>query len=158
MREIPLTQDKIALVDDEDYEQVMQYKWHAQNIENCWYATANIRVKGARKSLRMHRLLLNLSFGDRRQVDHINHSGLDNRRSNMRICTNAENRRNRRASKKISEYLGVSWRRTNCKWVAQITTKNHVINLGSFMLEDCAALAYDFAALKYHRDFANFNF
>lgn len=158
MREIPLTQGKVALVDDEDYDRVIQHKWCAQKIENCWYATTNIRVNDIKKPLRMHRLLLGLSFGDKHQVDHLNHNGLDNRRSNLRICTNAENRRNRRPSKKISKYLGVSWRKSNHKWASQITTNNRTINLGSFVREECAALAYDFAALKYHREFANFNF
>jgi hypothetical protein len=87
MREIFLTQDKIALVDDEDFEYLNQWKWCANKGSNTFYA---MRSGG----IMMHRVLLNLSFGDKRVVDHIDRNGLNNQRKNIRVVTCSENYRN----------------------------------------------------------------
>ena len=98
MRRIRLTRRQYAIVDSEDFNRVNQWKWYAQWQGGSFYAVRNIRLPNGKRTLqRMHRLLLGLEYGDERQVDHINHDTLDNRRANLRIVScrgNAENMRN----------------------------------------------------------------
>jgi hypothetical protein len=89
------------------------------------------------------------------QVDHIDHNGLNNQKSNLRICTLAENRRNRRARGK-SKYLGVYY--DNGYIRAVISVNGIQKRLGYFKIEETAAMAYDKAATIYHKEFANLNF
>ncbi len=161
MREIALTQGQYALVDDADYEELSKYKWRAlKNVSGIWYAVRQYKNKdGFWKLMSMHRHLLRLNFGDKRQGDHLNHNGLDNRRCNIRICNPHQNHANERPAKNgTSKFKGVSWCNRTKKWAAQIQVKGKAIFLGRFSFEELAALAYDMAAMKYFRDFANFNF
>lgn len=95
MREIPLTQGMVALVSDEDYEKVSQYKWHAslESRGTKWYACRRETIDGKRVKIRMHRFVMGLPPGkdDPRVVDHINHNSLDNRRENLEVITQEEN-------------------------------------------------------------------
>ena len=100
MKEIQLTQGKVALVDDEDYEYLNQWKWYA----NEWKGGKLYAVRNVRKNKQyigyesMHRLLS--SNKDKKLVtDHINGNTLDNRKSNLRICTISENTKNRQIQK-----------------------------------------------------------
>jgi len=156
MIEITLTQGKVALIDDLDYGIIQNHKWYATNRGNTYYAVA--RPKG-KPPIYMHRMILGLVPGDTRETDHINHNGLDNRRENIRACSLSENHRNRVSLVgKTSNFLGVSWDKTRRKWTAHIEASGEQKNLGRFSFEVLAALAHDFAALRYHREFANFNF
>ena len=161
MREIPLTQEKVAMVDDSDYEFLSQWKWYAaRNVSGIWYAWRRYKNKnGSVGKISMHRQILGLEPGDKRQGDHQNHNGLDNRRDNVRICSAQQNHANERPTKNgTSKFKGVSWCNRTRKWAAQFQLKGISIFLGRFQFEELAALAYDFAALKYFREFANFNF
>jgi hypothetical protein len=95
--EIPLTQGKVALVDDEDAGIVMSYKWYAiqepRSGRPIWYAVRSIgnRRDGYRQ-IRMHRAILNAPAGV--PIDHENGDGLDNRRGNISITTHAANIKN----------------------------------------------------------------
>lgn len=102
----------------------------------------------------MHRLLVNAT--DNQDVDHINGNGLDNRLVNLRVCSRAENMCNRKPSRTgTSKYLGVSLRKN--RWVSQITKNRKCKNLGSFISEVEAALAYDAAAEVVHGSFGRLN-
>jgi hypothetical protein len=105
----------------------------------------------------MHRIILGVT--DRNIfVDHKNGNGLDNRRSNLRQCTIAENNRN--VVKRIagtSKYRGVSWHKSEGKWQAQIKHNNKRHHLGNFINEIDAAIAYNNAATELHKDFASLN-
>jgi hypothetical protein len=92
-------------------------------------------------------------------IDHINGNGLDCRRENMRVCTNAENRRNMRKTRGASRFKGVAKCRTNANriWHAYIWFNNRKINLGCYPTEEEAARAYNAAALQYHGEFACLN-
>lgn len=160
MQKIPLTQGQFALVDDADYEELSKYKWYAnKNRSGIFYAWRVSKNKnGSPEKISMHRQLLGLKHGDKRQGDHINHNGLDNRRNNLRICTPQQNQFNQRKKPKTSRYKGVSWCSRTKKWMAGIQFDGKSIFLGRFRFEELAALAYDFAALKYFREFAKFNF
>ena len=107
----------------------------------------------------MHRDLCGLAAGDRRQVDHINGDGLDNRRINLRICTPSQNSANKRKGNGTysSKYKGVSWAKDRSKWDAYIRVNRVLRKLGGFVNEDDAARAYNEAALKAFGGFANLN-
>ena len=160
MREIPLTRGQVALVDDSDYEFLSQWKWCASKSKTGFFAVRRCILKNKKPYLlSMHRQILGLEYGDPRQGDHRNHNTLDNGRDNLRICSQYDNKKNKSPHKNSSsKYLGVGWHKGAKKWEAQITTNRKKIYLGLYRIEELAALAYDFAALKYHREFANFNF
>ena len=123
-KEIELTQGKVALVDDEDYEELSKYKWHAQRIyhsDSLWYARREGSVDGKRIVNLMHRQLLGLVASDGMIVDHINKNSLDNRRCNLRIVSYAENSQNHNVFiTNTSGHTGVWWRNKNKVWSAEI--------------------------------------
>jgi len=157
MKTIPLTKGYEAIVDNEDHDLVSQYTWQVwdYNHRNI-YATATDRTNG-KKTIRMHRLIMNPEDG--MEVDHINGNGLDNQRENLRVCSVAENRRNRRSNRNsTSRFVGVSydkWRGERpSKWAASIGGKR----IGYFKTEKEAAQAYDRVAKEKYGEFANLNF
>jgi len=158
MKEIALTQGKVAIVDDEDYEGLNQWMWYAHACRKKWYACRTLHKDGEIITLRMHRLILNTP--DNKETDHINGNGLDNRRCNLRICNDTENCRNSkmRTGAKSSSFKGLDWFRHQKKWRVRISVDKKSIFLGYFNDEGEAANAYDEAAKKYHGEFANLNF
>jgi hypothetical protein len=169
MRTVPLYGKKaagrVALVDGEDYDLVMQYRWNVwqpaaepgQRQEGP-YAITNIRVNDGQRhrqrSVRMHTLITGW-----RLVDHQDHNGLNNQRSNLRLATSGENARNARTrvGSKTSQYKGVS-RHKSRGWVAYIVMEGRRRHLGYFGSEVEAAYAYDAAARELHGKFACPNF
>jgi len=155
MKTIQLTQGKVALVDDADYEWLNQYKWHAIKDHNTWYAVRGISRNGSYTTISMHRVILGLEPGDKRETDHKNHNGLDNRQDNIRICTHSQNQQNKSLQKNhSSQFKGVRWHKRCNKWQTQIGHKY----LGLFTSEVEAAKAYDAAAKEYFGEFALLNF
>lgn len=156
-KQIPLTQGKFALVDDDVYEWASRYKWQVQPHRNTFYARRNGGVWPFSKTIRLHREIMSAPSGV--QVDHINGDGLDCRRVNMRLCTHTENQHNsRRRTDNTSGYRGVYLHKASKKWDARIKVNGKVLFLGHFTSPEAAARAYDEAAKKYHGDFANLNF
>jgi len=155
MKEIPLTQGKIAIVDDDDFEWLNQWRWHYSN----GYAVRNVWINGNCKILRMHRIIVGIFYKSGIEIDHIDHDKLNNCRNNLRLCTHSENQHNREMySNNTSGFKGVSWHKSANKWVARIRINNNLINLGIFNDPYDAACAYDEAARKYHGEFSNPNF
>jgi hypothetical protein len=108
MREINITQEYKALVDDDDYEYLNQWKWH--------YSTGHAyRRLNKNKLIGMHRVVV---CPNGFEVDHINHNKLDNRQCNLRICTQADNNKNTsiRKSPKTFIYKGVRWWHSTLRW------------------------------------------
>lgn len=160
MKEIKLTQGKVAFVDDEDFDRVNQFKWYAGYSRGKWYARRTVNVSSTiKKAVVMHRFILGLSDVSI-EVDHIDHNGLNNQRSNLRKCTQAENKRNKsRAKNSSSIYLGVGYKKKRGKkWMANIRRNGKNWFLGYFLEEKDAAIAYDNAAKSLFGDFANVNF
>ena len=140
-KEIPLTQGKVALVDDDDYEELSKYKWCVKKRSHTCYAKRSSKtVSGIRHTILMHTVILETPKG--METDHINGNGLDNRKENLRIVTRRGNAQNRRV-KKTSKYIGVT-RMSDCnRWRAQICINGKKgLNLGLFENEIDAANAY----------------
>jgi hypothetical protein len=165
MKTIPLTQGKFAIVDDEDYEELSKYKWFVINRRHS-YAVRNSYGRH-RHRIYMHREVIGMPSSDNGPVDHINHNGLDNRKCNLRICSNNQNRQNSRKQKKIasSKYKGVCWHKGSIYkglrqrgfWSAHIGQNKKQIYLGVFKTEVDAADAYDRKAKELFGDFAYLN-
>ena len=157
MKKIPLTRGYFAIVDDEDFEYLNQWKWLYSN----GYAARSQHVSfkdgvQVSKNIQMHRVILNTPDG--LLVDHKNNNGLDNRKNNIRNCTYAENARNQKLSKRSSTgFKGVSWKKSHEKFCANIKIGKKQIHLGLFACKIEAARAYNEAALKYHGEFACLN-
>jgi len=160
MIQIPLTQGKVAIIDEADYSIVNKYKWHYMKCGRegkYGYASAVTGYKnGHARSEKMHRLICGAE--PQQYVDHINGNCLDNRRSNLRICSIAENARNQHSRRGISKFKGVTWRRDINIWQARIRINYECIHLGFYKDESEAAKAYDKAAMLYFGEFANINF
>ena len=160
VKEIPLTQGYVALVDDDIYDEVSRYNWSACLKGRGIYGQRGVPTKNGRRTQYLHRLIWFLKTGERpKELDHINRNGLDNRIENLRLSNHSGNgsNRNLRQQPKTSQYKGVSWDYVNKKWVAQIHANSKQTKLGRFKSEDEAALAYDRAALDRFGDFAYTN-
>ncbi len=158
-RKIVMTQGKFALVDQEDYSRLSQYRWYPQrNRHNIYAYRFDQRVKGQKfKSYPMHRDIMNVPDG--LVVDHINGNGLDNRKANLRLGTYAQNSWNRPKArvKCSSKYKGVCMDKKDGKFQAQICVHGSRIYLGRFDTQKEAAIAYDKAAKFFHGEFAKLN-
>lgn len=149
MRIIPLFNGGEAFIDDADAEIVAAYKWQKSPLG---YAVTYCTEDGKTKAILMHRMLLNAVKGV--SVDHINHDLLDNRRENLRLCTHAENMKNRKIHK--NNALGV---KGVCaeggRYRARIAVDGKRVSLGCFDSASDAYSAYQIAAKKLHGEFAH---
>ena len=153
--------ETFAVVDAADLDQLKQYTWRMVVGKRITYAgTQEVRIDGSKLRLAMHQVLTNPPLG--MVVDHINHDGLDNRRSNLRICTprqNTQNKRKTNSPRSASKWKGVSWQpqgRNN--WFARFyLSRKECISLGSHQHEADAAQAYNFAAARHQGEFACLN-
>lgn len=157
-KQIPLTQGKFALVDDDMYDYLMQWKWNAHWTGKCFYARRDVWNAGKRSRIYMHRLVLQAQKGTK--VDHRNNiETLNNTRENLRICTSSQNMCNvgLKANNR-SGYKGVYWEKYTQKYRAAIAFNNIKFKLGRFVDPIEAARAYDAKARELHGDFARTNF
>lgn len=133
MKTITLTKGTHAIVDDADYDELVKYKWYTKNGKNgTFYAQRDIWYPNTkrREKILMHRQIMQKYFTkEKNYTDHINHDGLDNRRCNLRVCTNSENMQNR----KNRLYSGsIWWDKTREKWSAQLCINYKKITIGRF--------------------------
>jgi hypothetical protein len=154
--EILLTQGKVAVIDDRDLPIVAQGTWSLHRAKGSKTLYAIGRLPGNPKKILMHRLLMGFPDG---QVDHRDHDGLNNRRSNLRVADNITNHQNSPIrSDNTSGFKGVSWEKRRSHWVARIHIDTRQVHLGSFSTAEQAARAYDAAARKAFGEFASLNF
>ncbi len=154
---IPLTRNKFAIIDSEDFERISKYKW---NCLKTGYASTSVGGRKNKIMLYMHRVIMFPCNGF--VIDHINGNKLDNRKSNLRWCLQSENSKNRIKSSiknKTSIFKGVYKRKDGRKkcWTAIIKINRKNLIIGSFYEEKEAALAYNKAAKKYYGNFAKLN-
>ena len=118
----PTYPNMYALVDDQDYDELSKHKWSARRLRNSHYVQRGVSAGKKRAILTMHRAILGLRTGDGIHGDHINGNGLDNRRSNLRKCTNQQNHFNMRTTTGTSKYKGVSKisRPQKRQWLSQV--------------------------------------
>lgn len=153
MKQIELTRGLSTLVDDADFEWLNKFNWWANAYG---YACRKARKDdGRRTTLFMHREIMGLGPGRTVVVDHANCNKLDNRRANLRACSEAENARNRPAmSNNKSGLKGVSPMRD--KWQAQILVNGEKRWLGMYRTKEEAHEIYKKAAIEHYGDFAKF--
>lgn len=146
----------VALVDDSDYERLAVLPWNHKVNGRRHYARTWHRSGGRTIWTLMHRLILAVPPG--MDIDHVNGNGLDNRRSNLRICTRSQNLANSRHTRGTSKFRGVSRDTSRGCWQTGISHQGKRIALGRFDTEEAAARAYDAAALELRGQFARINF
>jgi len=160
MKEITLTKGFVAIVDDDDYEWLAQYKWYAcekRHLQEV-YATREEGPRNAKIRISMHREILGLKKGDKRLGDHKDRNTLNNQRYNLRIVSTSLNRHNSNMRhNNTSGFLGVTWHAQRRKWMAQINVDKHVY-LGLFTDPILAALAYDHAVISHYGEDSVLNF
>jgi hypothetical protein len=162
VKSIPLTQGKVALVDDEDYDRIAPFKWQAQKPgkNRSWRARRGVYdpVSQNNVSLYLHNAVMNPAPGV--MVDHENGDGLDNQKHNLRFCTKLQNNQafRKKSPGKSSQYRGVFWYSQASAWHARIECKGRRYHLGTFKTEVEAARAYDAAAKLHFGEFASPNF
>lgn len=135
MKEIPLTQGKAALVDNEDYERLSKFKWCAVKYRKNFYAVRNVRMPGGKWRLRfLHQEVLPPKDGF--ITDHKHGQTLDNRKSELRYATYTENQRNqsKRRDGVTSQFRGVHWRKDRGCFCAQIKINGRNTHLGFLIL------------------------
>lgn len=148
-RKIPLTQGKYAVVDDEDFIWLSEYKW--------FYHKGYAVRKKNKRHIYMHREI-NQTPPDQ-MCDHADGDGLNNQRRNLRNCTNSQNQANGRLRvDNTSQYKGVARNKSRGAWFAQIRFGGKRKNLGHFDDPADAARAYDTAAKELYGEFAKLNF
>jgi hypothetical protein len=161
MKKIPLTRGLVAIVDERDYNVLRGHSWHALKTRGKFYACTRIYpFRGSKTSefVYMHRMITSAQRGF--VVDHKNGDGLDNRRENLRVCTQTENGANRAVKSigKSSVFKGVHFARREKRWMAKIQYKRKQIVIGYYRNEVDAARAYDAKAIELFGEFARPNF
>lgn len=150
MKTVNLTQNKIALISDQDWERISRIRWHAARTRKRWEA----RHSGTGKTwVRMAKFILQTDC----EVDHVNGDALDNQRDNLRVVTRSQNNQNRKARPHSSKFKGVHWLKRARRWQVSLRKNGKKFHLGYFKDEVEAGKAYDRAALIHFGEFARTN-
>lgn len=141
-KEIQCTRNKIVIVDDGDYDKLIQYKWQ---YNNKWgYISRSKMGDGKQSTWYMHWDIMGKPPKGM-DIDHINRDKLDNRKENLRMISHRENLMNGPMRKNnTSGYKGISWYGGKInKWYAKISINDGYIRLGPFVNKDDAIRAYN---------------
>lgn len=165
MKKIKLNKNKFALVDNEDFEFLSRWKWYVSRNNHfpfTEYAKRNRHLDDNSKEIFMHRVILEMhgQLNHKKLVDHINHDGLDNRKSNLRPATMSENKTyGKKYSNNTSGYKGVYFEENGKprKWRSRIAVNGRDTHIGWFYTKEEAAIAYNQASKKYYGNFSYLN-
>lgn len=161
----------VALIDAADWEGHFPYvhpsgfsavirpcdrKWRVTGKAKWRYVCCTVERQKRKHYVSLHRLIMQPP--PRLVVDHINGNTLDNRRANLRVCTNAENIRNSRINTGSSRFKGVYYDKAKARWKAQIGYDNQRFHIGFYATEEEAAIAYDLKANELFGQYAHLNF
>lgn len=154
MKEIQLNRGRVALVDDDDYEKLVKFRWITTS---GGYVVTSKSVCNRTVNTLMHRMIMGCSRGDGLIIDHKDKNPLNNQKSNLRLCNKSQNAANANKRESASKYIGVTWVKREKIWVAQITKNYQNYYLGRYKNEEDAGLAYNKKAIELHGEFANLN-
>lgn len=156
MKEIKLTQNKTALVDNSDFEELNKFKWMAEKSGDKFYANRHYKKEEGKKGkVRMHVFIMKTPKG--MDTDHKDNNGLNNQRKNLRVCTHSENLLNSGKQKNnTSGFKGVYWCKREGKWLAQIRINKKQTYLGQFNSKLEAFEEFSKACIKHHGEFSKF--
>ena len=133
-----------AIIDLDDVDEIKKYKWCLNNIGYVINREFGL----------LHRLIMNPDTD--MVVDHINHNKLDNRKSNLRICTKQQNNMNKKVRKdNTSGIKGIWWNKSRNKWTAEIMVNSKKHHLGDFSTKEEAAKARMNAEIEYFGEYRN---
>lgn len=164
MKKIPLTKDQVVLVDDEDFRWLSLWDWNAYFDKKystpTYHARRTVHFKlpdgtPSSQTLLMSRFIMNPEYNE--VVDHIDGDTLNNQKKNLRVCSHAENCRNR-SPQNGRKFKGITWSKASKKWTACLYLMGKRKHLGYFNDPSDAAHAYDIAARKTYGKFARLNF
>lgn len=159
MQQMMLHSGECILLDSEDYQKITKWKWQ---LSPTGYVARSTCYKTKRKRIYLHRVLTNCPAD--KVVDHINKNKLDNRKCNLRICSQRENTvanngwTNAQIPYKGVTYMSSSGKKILTKFRARIYANHKEINLGVYNSAVEAAQAYDQAAKIIHGEYAKLNF
>lgn len=137
MKYLPLTQGKAAVVDDDVYDWLNQWKWH---LASGRYAARDVRIGKLKRKIYMHVVVNETPEGF--DTDHINQNKLDNRRSNLRTLTRSQNMRNCLQVNNTSGFRGVSWHKQRRKWAVRAKVDGRYKSLGLYNSPEEASMVY----------------
>lgn len=144
---IPLGDGKFTEVDDETFDEIKNMNWHLSS--SGYVGSSSVGL--------MHRYIMNAP--DSMVIDHIDNNPLNNRKINLRICTQQENNMNQSIQRDMSsKYKGVCWAKNRNKWISYIGYDKKLLYLGYFTDESEAAKVYDKKARELFGEFARTNF
>lgn len=148
-KKIPIGKDLFVVIDDEDFALVSKFNWHKHSSSDSttYYASANVK---------MHRLIMDAKPGD--IIDHINGDPLDNRKQNLRKCTNSQNQQNTHSRGGTSRHKGVSFNKKSGMWLGVFNYEGKRYYCGLFQSEDDCACAVDQKRKEVCGEFAILNF
>jgi len=157
-RRMYVSEREWTIVEPGDYYRFGHFRWHLSGNKDIFYAVRDVKRCARIKHVSLHREIMEEPAG--LLVDHKNGDTLDNRRSNLRLATHAQNTHNRRKTrtKTSSRFIGVYYDKRTGRWAAKIKNEDRCNWLGRFESELEAARAHDEAAKKYFGEFARLNF
>ncbi len=158
MKQVPLTKGYFALVDDCDFEELMKYRWFVDVRRHGIYIKRYKPTEfGKNGNIYLHRQIMGVTDINIK-VDHINGNQLDNRRENLRLCSQAQNLMNRKPRKENVHGLKGAYRTPAGRWQSKLMANGIRLYIGTYDTPEAAARAYDQKAIELFGEFANLNF